>query len=460
MLREFLNRNKIKIILTTILLLILSVLLWVLILFNQKTFYDGIKIEGVGISGLNKKDAKELLEHKLDKVIDHNKFILKYEERFWEISLRDISYGFLLDAAIEDAYLEGRQGNILERVKNIVALRKNNINIILRSYFSKENLIDIINNIKKEIDIKEIDASISYEKGNITLEREVIGCSLDVDKSYHLIENKILERNFSVIDLSVEKVYPKVLYDEICDIKDVIGSFSTTFNSGKAERSYNIKLACERINNSLLSKEDIFSMDKALGLRTLLNGYKEAPVIIKGKLVKGVGGGVCQVTTTLYLAVLMGKLDVVERTGHSMVLGYVQPGQDATIAEGYIDFKFKNSLDYAILVNSEVVGNKIVVRLLGKKDTSDYEVRLKSVILEELLPDKDETIVDLSLNPGEMVIDKTPSKGIRVAVYRETIDKKSKHIINKEKISEDVYKPVKGRVRLNPFDDGLNSNMD
>jgi len=83
-------------------------------------------------------------------------------------------------------------------------------------------------------------------------------------------------------------------------------------------------------------------MDASLGSRTKENGYKDAPVIVKGRLIEGVGGGVCQVTSTLYVAVLKAKLEVVERVKHSMPLGYVEPGQDATISEGYIDFKFRN----------------------------------------------------------------------------------------------------------------------
>ena len=97
----------------------------------------------------------------------------------------------------------------------------------------------------------------------------------------------------------------------------------------------------------------------------------EAPVIFKNELVKGTGGGVCQVTTTLYDAVLKSKLKVVERTHHSIPLGYVAPGQDATIAEDYIDFKFQNNRDYPICINAEVKSNKLNIILLGKKQADD-----------------------------------------------------------------------------------------
>ena len=190
---------------------------------------------------------------------------------------------------------------------------------------------------------------------------------MDVDKNVEIIENRILRRDFSVINLQVEEIVPEIQLEDISHIQEVIASFSTNFNPNNANRTYNIKLACERINNSMILPNQVFSMDKALGTRTKENGYKSAPVIIKNQLIEGVGGGVCQVTSTLYVAVLKAKLSVVERVNHSIPLGYVEPGQDATIAEGHIDFKFKNNKEYPILLNAEVSGGKIIIRLIGKK---------------------------------------------------------------------------------------------
>lgn len=449
MLLKILYENKLKIAAGFVLLLLLLLLAETLILLNQKTFYDGIEIEGIRIAGLSKDDARRLLKEKYDSIIDGNNLILKCEQKLWKIPLRDISFEFLLDNALDNAYLIGREGNVIERIRTIWRTKQQKINITVGSDFPRQSLADVLNKIKKEVDIKEKDASAVYENGSFTFSREVIGRELDVDKSIELIENRISERNFSAVDLCIQKVFPRVMYDDICDIGDVIGSFSTTFNTGKANRSYNIKLACERINNTLMLAGDVFSMDRALGARSVDNGYRDAPVIINGRMVEGIGGGVCQVTTTLYAAVLKAKMGIVERTGHSQVLGYVEPGQDATIAEGYIDFKFKNDLGYAVLLNAQVVGNKIVVRLFGKKGTKDYDVRLKSVVLKEIPPGEDEIIIDKSLSPGDRIVERASSKGLKVAVYRETIDD-SGRVIEREKVSEDLYKPVRGLIRINP----------
>jgi|LSQX01.2.fsa_nt_gb vancomycin resistance protein YoaR len=450
MLLDFFIRNKLKIIITAIIMLLIALLLvtGAMIVLNRSTFYNGVSVEGIDISGLSKSEAKQIVGDKLREIIVQNRVVLKHEYKIWETPLRDISYVFLVDSAIEKAYSIGRSGNVMERLRTIADLYEEGINIDVRPDFSKEELLKVIEGIKKEVDRKEIDASVIYKDGNITFNKEVIGQFTDVDKNMIMIENRLLERDFSFIELDIQKILPRVLYNDICDVKDIVASFSTSFNANKTDRSYNVKLACERINNSILLSKDVFSMDKALGSRTAENGYKQAPVIVNGLLIEGIGGGVCQVTTTLYIAVLKAKLNIDERRSHSMRLSYVEPGQDATIAEGYIDFKFSNNKPYAILINAEVIGNKIVIRLLSRKDIFNYDVRLKSVITEEI-PSGEEVVVDSSLTPGERVVEKAAVNGVKTAVYRETYDKSGK-LIEREKISEDIYKPVKGRVRINP----------
>ncbi|HOP99445.1 MAG TPA: VanW family protein [Acetivibrio clariflavus] len=303
--------------------------------------------------------------------------------------------------------------------------------------------------IKNEIDQKEVNASAIFQNGKVIFNEEVIGKNVDIDKNLNMIENILLEKNFSPIELIVEDIYPRVRYSDISVISKVISVFSTSFNPQKVDRSYNIKLACDRINNIILLPGDTFSMDKALGPRTISNGYRNAPVIVKGKILEGVGGGVCQVTTTLYVAVLKSKLEVVERKPHSMPLSYVEPGQDATISEGYIDFKFKNNKDYPILISAQVSGGNIIIRIVGIEEETNQTVRLKSVVVKKLNPEKEIVVFDENVPVGEVVVEKAAVTGQKVVVYRETYDQNNK-LIEREKISEDTYLPVRGIIRVNP----------
>jgi vancomycin resistance protein YoaR len=401
------------------------------------------------VSGIYKVRAKEIIDKELGRKILDDILILRCGEREWKFNLNDIAYSFLTDETIEKAYKIGREGNFIRRLRTIYAIRRNPVNLVVTPQFDRVRLKSILEGIKSEIDQKGIDASANYRNGTVTFNREVIGKNIEIDKNLDLLENILLERNFSPIELKVDDIVPRVKYDEISVIEKVISTFSTSFNQQKADRTFNIRLACERINNTILLPGEVFSMDKALGPRSIDNGYKNAPVIIKGKLIEGVGGGVCQVTTTLYVAVLKTKLEVQERRPHSMPLSYVEPGQDATISEGYIDFKFRNNKDYPVLISAQVSGNSIIIRIIGKKDESLGSVKLKSVIIKEIPPEKELVVVDETIPDGERIVEKSAVTGQRVAVYRETYDKNNK-LIEREKISEDLYQPVRGIIRVSP----------
>lgn len=418
---------------------------WVL---NEKTFYMGVKIENIALSGIDRSKAKEKIQHEINENFAGKKLKLKYDEREWNIGLNEISYGFLIDSAIESAYKIGREGNFINRLMTVYHVRGRNVNISLVSQFDRKKLRSILERIKTEIDQEEVNASAIYKNGKVIFNKEIIGKNIDVDKNMDLLENILLEKKFSPIELIVDNVYPRVRYNDISVIEKVVSTFSTSFNSQKVDRSFNIKLACDKINNTVLLPGDLFSMDKALGTRSVTNGYRNAPVIIKGKLLEGVGGGVCQVTTTLYVAVLKSKLEVVERRPHSMPLGYVEPGQDATISEGYIDFKFKNNKEYPILISAQVSGSNITIRIVGIKEKVSQTVRLKSVVVKELAPEKEMVIHDKTIPVGEVVVEKTALTGRRVVVYRETYE--NNKLIEREKVSEDTYQPARGIIKVNP----------
>lgn len=427
---------------------LIALIIWAAALLTQKTFYKGVLVEGIDLSGLNIIEARTLIENSLNEKYRGQTITLQYKDRVWTLKFNDISYKFLTGEALEKAYMAGRTGSIFNRLYRMLDMTFNNVSIACEADFDRSKLKSILSDIKKQVDKKEEDASIIFKNGNIQINKEVIGALLDIDTNLRIIENQVLKRNYHNIELSVKEMIPRVVYDDIKDLKHFISSFSTIFNAGDINRSDNIRLASERINNTLLLPGDIFSMDKALGPRTAENGYKEAPVIYKNELIKGPGGGVCQVTTTLYGAVLRAKVEVLERTPHSLPLGYVQPGQDATIAEAAIDFKIQNSYNYPIAILSEVKGNRLIIKILGKKSSEDYIIKIKSEIIEEYFIDEEDVTIDNSIPDGQKVVVQKARSGFKVVVYRD-IYSKNGELLDREKISEDVYKPQKAQVKVN-----------
>ena len=454
MLLKIFANKWIYVILGLMLLCALIASAWVFLLLDRDTLYDGIIIEGLDVSGLTRSEAKSQLEARMTEEYINRRITLKCLERSWGIGLSEISFRMPVEEAVRSAYDLGRKGSLLERLKQIMVLRDQKQIIRIKPEYDRKNLQRYLKTVKAQVDAQEKDASVSYKTGIVAIEPEVVGKEMDIDTNMKIVENYILRGDLEGINLAVKDIPPRIRYDDIKDINTVISSFSTTFNPGDSNRSHNIRLACERINNSVLMVNDIFSMNRALGPRTAENGYKEAPVIYKNELIKGPGGGVCQVTTTLYVAVLKARLGIIERSPHSMPLGYVDPGQDATIAEGSIDFKFQNSLsfdceNYPVFISAEVSGNRIIIRVLGRKTGIDHVVKLKSTVLREYPPEEEQLIFDDSVPKGEKKVVQNAKKGYKVVVFREVYSKNGE-LLDREKISEDLYRPVRAQVKVNP----------
>src|SRR5690606_11135000 len=147
-------------------------------------------------------------------------------------------------------------------------------------------------------------ASMKYEKGSITFVDETVGKTLDIEENMKMIKERLLVRDFGELPLFVRDVTPRITTGKIKDVTKKVSVFETWFNAGDLGRTKNIELAAGKINGYILLPGDVFSMNEAIGPRTEENGYMDAPVILNGEIVEGIGGGVCQVTTTLYNAVL------------------------------------------------------------------------------------------------------------------------------------------------------------
>ena len=433
-------------------LVITAVILIVFVLFNltgsSDSFRRGVKIEGVDVSGLGMEEARVLLTEAINKQYGRSSISLKYDEKDWNIELNDISYEFLVDEALMKAFYKGRVGNIFKKTYDSLVIALNGINVDVRNEYEKNKLKKILEKIKKETDKDPENATIAYNDGNIEISEHTDGKLMDIDINAKLVENQLEKRNFDDILLNAENIKPAITYDEIKDIDVVASDFHTVFSVKDQNRSHNIRLACSKLDGRILKPGEEFSMNKTLGPRTVENGYKEAPVIFMNELIKGPGGGICQVTTTLYDTVLKAKLDVVERSPHSMPLGYVSPGQDATIAEGSIDFKFRNSSEYPVCISAMVKGGTIRIRILGKSEPEKKIVKLRSVVLETVPPGFDEIEIDDTLQDGEKVVVKKSRNGIRSVLYRETFSENNV-LLEREIISKDYYKPTKGLIKIN-----------
>jgi vancomycin resistance protein YoaR len=220
-------------------------------------------------------------------------------------------------------------------------------------------------------------------------------------------------------------------------IDRVIASFSTSFATSGAGRRHNVESTSKVVHDKMLAPGDVFDYALIIKETEKTFGFQEAPVILNGKLVPGIGGGICQVSTTLYNAVLRAGLEIVERRSHSLPVSYAPLGQDATFASGYINFKFRNSSGKHLLIRTSSEGSRLTVKLFGTLERNvSYEI--KSATLKEIDPPK-KFVMNPTLPKGSVQLLQAGKVGYVVETYR--YKKVDGIIVDKERISKDTYKP-------------------
>jgi vancomycin resistance protein YoaR len=209
-------------------------------------------------------------------------------------------------------------------------------------------------------------ARVTFEKGKIKTVKEVAGVTLNVEAMKDILIAATMGDGAGELPLTEA---PKRVPDEaLAKIKGVVSTYRTTFPAGNRPRCTNIEVASGNINGEILMPGDIFSYNKSVGQRTVARGFREAGIYVSGRHDTGVGGGICQVSSTLYNAALLGDFKIVERRNHSLPVAYVPVGRDATVDWGNIDFRFQNNYDFPVAIAMEYTRGALTTRILGVPD--------------------------------------------------------------------------------------------
>lgn len=249
--------------------------------------------------------------------------------------------------------------------------------------------------------------------------------------------------------ISVKTVHPEMTLEKLKDegVDRKIMEFTTDFASSAEGRAYNVTSTAKVLNDWVLEPGEVFSYEDVVSKTEKEYGYKEAPVISNGRLVPGIGGGICQVSSTLYNAIIRtAGIDIVERRNHSLPVAYLPKGQDATFASGAIDFRFRNSTGKKLIIRTVVEDRKLTVKLFGTMpENIRYEI--ESNIVKTVQPAV-QKVTDKSLEAGQQVTVQNGSIGYVVDTYR-TLIKDGKEV-SREKISHDTYRAQPVVVHVAP----------
>ncbi|GFZ34438.1 exported protein [Clostridium zeae] len=408
--------------------------------------YSGVRIEGIDLSGKSKAEAVQLLNDELRKFTDDKKIIVKVQDKKFQLDYKTINPQYDIEAAVNEAIKYGKDKRLLAKKKLIKSYTVTNINMNFK--YDSEELNKFEKNIASKIDRKPKDASINIINKAIKINEDQAGVVLNKE----LLDKNLKEaltgswNKDIVVDGEIQVANAKINKEQLSKIDGVLSSFSTDYSTSTEARANNIAIAAKACNGKIVMPGDTFSYNATLGERTYEKGYREAPIYKNNEVVDDVGGGICQVSTTLYRAAMRANLKAVERHNHSFKATYSPLGLDATVTWGYLDYKFKNTYDFPIYIEAVISGRTVSFNIYGNKAglggkrydlVSDAPTVTTAKVTE---------VNDPSLPEGQVVMDEKPIDGYKVRSYLVTYENGKE--VAREAVAYDTYVKKDGVRRV------------
>lgn len=408
--------------------------------------YPGVRVNGLDLSGKTASEAIKLLNSKFSDSINNKKLSVKALDQIFELSYSKLQPEFNVEETVNNALHEGKNLSVFGKSDAI----KNGINkdLPLSFKYDESKVQSFIKDIESKINKDAKDATIKISNGTINITNDSIGYRVNSKELDKLIKDSI-NGNVSEdkqIDAPIEKIEPKVSKAALSKIDGRISTFSTNFSTSTPERATNVTLATNFINGKLLMPGDLFSYNGAVGERSIARGFKDAAIFVGDKVEQGVGGGICQVSTTLYRAAMRAGIKSVERYNHTMPTSYSPVGLDATVVWGALDYKFKNTYDFPIYIEAYTSNRNVIVNIYGNVaglQGKSYE--LFADVVEKYEPTITK-VNDPTILEGQTQWDKKPVTGYKVKSYLVTY--KNGVEIARENIATDIYKKVDGVMKV------------
>ena len=339
-----------------------------------ETILKGVSIDKLDVSGMTREEALAALES-YEKNLGGQSIKLGIGDNVIEAKLSDLGVTFDNEDLVDEAIGVGHAGNIVKRYKDQKDLQHSGKTFPL-SWQTNENTVrTYVENNCTKYDKKAQNASLTRENGAFNFVAGTEGLELNVDSAVRTIsdylENSWTSDNTEVLNLETQVTEPEGSAEELANIKDLLGSFTTSFSTSGSNRCKNVSSGASHINGTVLYPGEEFSAYETVSPFTEANGYAMAGSYLNGEVVDSMGGGICQVSTTLYNAVLRAELNVTERSPHSMTVHYVDLSEDAAIAGTYKDFKFVNSTESPIYIEGYTTSDKKITFNIYGKETRD-----------------------------------------------------------------------------------------
>jgi vancomycin resistance protein VanW len=427
---------------TTVAFIALMIALWSF--SRSDRLCRNITIAGINVGGMTRSEATRVVE-RWARRRENQVITLTALDKRWKGTLKDLGICADVRKAVNNAYLLGRTGGLFERMLCFFTPKGRGKHIRVEFAIRGAGANKAISELAAKVDKPHRDARLIVIDGHLYTKPESYGIRLNRKEALKKIV-RLVATEAAVIPLPVEADRPDITSRDAATIDTLLARYTTLFNPAKRDRTHNLKLAAQSISGTILKPGQEFSANETIGPREEDRGFRKAIIFVRGRMEEGLGGGTCQVSSTLYNAVLLSGLKVIERNHHSRTVPYVPPGLDATVAYGLVDFRFQNTNSAPIGIISTVKGNRLTVDIYGSaKDKKN--VRIFTIVTKRM-PAGVKIVTDHSLPPGARKLIEPASNGVSVIVYRViTAPDGTK---KKEVVSRDRYLPQEAVIAIGP----------
>ena len=387
---------------------------------NETTIPEGIFVGDYSLGGMTEEEAGKEIEKQVNGMADR-KITLDIDGQVVDTTAEALGFSWSNPDAVAEAADHAVGGNLVQQYMGLKDLEKEPVHIPLETSVDEAKVQEFVSEKCEGLVAEPQNAAITRADGKFQITPGVSGKVVDIAATGKALNEALEKTPEGVVtvkaDVSVKE--PDITEEQLSTISDVLGTYSTDFSSSGAARSKNLSNGAGKINGHLLMPGEVMSGYECMHPFTTENGYYTAAAYENGQVVDSVGGGVCQIATTLYNAALQAEVDIPQRQNHSMIVTYVKPSMDAAIAGTYKDIKIANNYSTPIYVEGYTSGRTLTFTIYGKETRPQNRVvEYVSETLSVIDPGAPQQRVDNSLSPGASKRVQSAHKGLKSRLWK------------------------------------------
>jgi len=422
---------------------------------DRAELYDGIYIDDISVGGKTVAEAREMVQAQINQKAQDIRLSVLVGESTTGFTGADLEITSDLEDILNQATQLGREGTIQERYDYVQQLPQNPVKFTTTVSYSAAPLEQKIRAIANVYHVDPVEPAITAftptEEEKFTYSEGKPGSMIDGDSLWLQVQEAVNSQRYGTVIADMVAVEPQSSVEDLKQYTQLITRFTSKMTKD-SNRISNIKLACSSITGTILAPGQEFSYNTVVGKRTAEAGYKEAGVIISGMSDVGLGGGVCQVSGTLFNAAVRANCQITERNKHSYVLGYLDAGTDATVDyDSKKDLRFVNTAETPIYLYMYTENLNVIAEIYGAALPNGQTIDIKTEVLSRTKPGSEPVLTKDSRIPQGTTKEASGHTGVEVNVYKVTLDSDGDQI-SKELLHYDNYKVIQPKILCNPKD--------